>query len=127
MIPVPVPANTTPVLLLIQLPPGEASCNVVVKPLQTVWLPVITAGKGFTVITSMLKQPEGKVYLTVSVPLDIPVTSPLPEAIVATETVLPLHDPPEVALLSVAADPEQITLSPVIISGSGFTVTSRVV
>ena len=44
-------------VLELQVPPVEASDNVVVRPIHTFMVPVIAAGNGLTVITSMLEQP----------------------------------------------------------------------
>lgn len=46
-----------PVALLTQVPPADASASVVVRPTHTVVVPVISAGSGLTVTTSVLKQP----------------------------------------------------------------------
>jgi hypothetical protein len=43
--------------LLLHIPPTLASNNVVVRPVHTVVVPVITAGVGFTVTTCVLVQP----------------------------------------------------------------------
>ena len=47
--------------LLLQPPPGVASDNGSVTPAQTVGLPDIAAGSGFTVITIVAVQPAGSV------------------------------------------------------------------
>ena len=48
----------TAVLELLQVPPGVASFNAVVKPWQTVVVPV-TGESGFTVTVVVAKQPPG--------------------------------------------------------------------
>jgi hypothetical protein len=45
----------------LHVPPVLASVNAVVKPAQTLAMPVILAGNGFTVSPSVLKHPPGKV------------------------------------------------------------------
>ena len=48
--PEPLPTVAIVVLLLVHVPPPVASLNVVVKPTHTDVIPVIVAGRGFTVI-----------------------------------------------------------------------------
>ena len=43
----------------VQVPPGVASLKLVDDPAQTVAVPDIDAGKGFTVSTTEVKQPSG--------------------------------------------------------------------
>jgi len=59
----PVPATTVAIagVALLHVPPAVASANVLVKPMHTVVVPVITAGNGLTVTVAVLKQPVGKV------------------------------------------------------------------
>jgi hypothetical protein len=45
------------VLLLLQLPPAEASLSVVEDPMHTLDAPVITAGSGLTVTVTPVVQP----------------------------------------------------------------------
>ena len=45
------------VLLLLQVPPVEASVKAVVKPTHTLAVPVIAAGKGLTVTGVVIIQP----------------------------------------------------------------------
>ena len=49
------------VALLLQLPPAVASVNVVLRPEHTSRVPMIAAGNGFTVTTSVMIQPVGSV------------------------------------------------------------------
>jgi hypothetical protein len=49
------------VLLLLQVPPAVRSDKVVVKPIQTLVVPVITAGIGLTVIAEVIKHPVPRV------------------------------------------------------------------
>ena len=48
----------TPVLLLVHVPPLVAFASVVVRPLQTLVLPVMTAGTAFTVSVVVAVQPS---------------------------------------------------------------------
>ena len=57
-VPADTPVTTPPALIvatagvaLLQVPPAVASANTVVKPAQTLNVPVMTAGSGFTVTT----------------------------------------------------------------------------
>jgi hypothetical protein len=59
---------TTPVLiptvafagaLLVQIPPGVVEASDVVNPTQTLIVPVIGLGRGFTVTTLVAKHPPG--------------------------------------------------------------------
>ncbi len=54
---VPVVAVATPVVLLVHVPAAVVVLNVVVKPWQTVIVPVIGLGLGFTVTTAVMIQP----------------------------------------------------------------------
>ena len=56
------------VLLLVQVPPEIVSFSVIKEPSQTVFVPVIEAGAGFTETVIEMVQPVGKVYITVSIP-----------------------------------------------------------
>ena len=53
------PTVATVVLLLVQLPPAEPSVNVVVWPIQTLAVPPIAAGNGFTVTGTKVLHPAG--------------------------------------------------------------------
>jgi hypothetical protein len=59
----------------------------------------------------------------VVVPLDTPPATPVPEPTVATEVLLLLHEPPEVALVSVVVLPIQMLVDPPIAAGLALTVT----
>jgi hypothetical protein len=56
-IPVPVPTVAIVVLLLVQIPPEVASCNVVAEPTQIAADPLIESGFGHTVIVFVLRHP----------------------------------------------------------------------
>ena len=111
---------------LLQVPPAVALLNVVVDPAQSVRVPVIAAGSGFTVTVAVTKQPVGKVYEITEVPADTPVTTPVDELTVATAGVALLQVPPAVALLNVVVDPAHSVRVPVIAAGRGLTVTVAV-
>jgi hypothetical protein len=110
-----VPELHTPPLVLLSTPvvPGHS-------PLPNG--PVIAVGKGFTVNTAVAIQPVGRVYIIVSIPAVIPLTTPVAEPIVAF-VLLTLHTPPPVASLRVAVPPGHTDSVPVIHAGSGFSVS----
>jgi hypothetical protein len=83
---------------------------------------VIGAGSGLTVITAVVTQPVGKVYVTTAVPADWPVTTPT-VSIVATVVGAIDQVPPAVALLRVIVNPLQTTRAPDMPDGNGLTVT----
>jgi hypothetical protein len=121
--PVPLPAVATAVLLLLQLPPAVASLSVMVSPAHTAVLPVIANGKGKTVNGDAAIQPVGNVYVIFVVPAVIAYTVPDEEAMVAIAVLLLLHVPPAVASDRLVVVPAHIPEGPVIIEGSGLTVT----
>lgn len=49
------------VLLLVHVPPVDASDSVVILPTHTAIVPVIAAGNGLTVNANVVKQPAGNV------------------------------------------------------------------
>ena len=108
---------------LLQEPPVVASVSNVVKPAQTLAVPVIEAGKGLTVTLVVVIQPVGKVYEMVTVPADTPVTTPVPEPTVALLVLLLLQVPPVVASVNAVVKPAHTLVVPVIEAGNGFTVT----
>jgi hypothetical protein len=59
-IPVVKPTVAMPVALLLHVPP-PASDKVIVKPEQTVSVPSMAVGNGYTVTTAVIIQPVGKV------------------------------------------------------------------
>ena len=69
-------------------------------------------------------------YTTVSVPAEMPVTTPVIESIVAEEVdvlvKIILHVPPVMGSLKVSAEPTHKVVLPVIGLGCGTTVTIRV-
>ena len=120
-IPVDEPTSAMDGLLLLHVPPDVASLSVVVRPWHISLMPVIAAGKGYTVSMVVIIHPVGKVYVTVEVPAERPVAMPVPEPIVATDVLLLAHVPPPGSNKVVVA-PIQIPVTPVITEGSGLTV-----
>ncbi len=97
--------------------------NVIVPPTQSDDGPVIGPGVVTTVTILVTKQPEEPAYVIVDVPVDMAVSMPVEEPIVATEVVPLLHVPPGVMLLNVTTPPVQIVPDPSIDVGEGITVT----
>lgn len=62
----------------------------------------------------------------VSVPASTPVTTPVAGIMVAVAVLLLLQVPPALASLSVTDAPSHTPVAPVIVAGSGFTVTLAV-
>lgn len=110
----------TEVLLLLHVPPVVASLSEVVDPTQTLVVPSIAPGSGFTVTTVVLKHVVPKMYEITAVPKLLPVTHPV-EATVATEVLLLLHVPPVVVSDKQFVPPRQMFAFPEIAAGSGFT------
>lgn len=61
------------------------------------------------------------------VPLETPVTVPLPDPIVAIRVFAVLHVPPDAVFAKVVVAPTQVVLVPVIAAGVRFTVNTEVV
>ena len=118
----------TVVILLLHVPPGVASLNVVFAPTQIVVAPTIGAGSGFTTNDVVVIHPVPNVYVITVVPpgLAPPVTNPVLVPIVATAVRLLLHVPPGVPSLKVVVSPAHIVVLPDIAAGKGLTVTVTV-
>ena len=101
--------------LLLHVPPLTASERVLVVPSQIASTPVIAAGDGFTVTSSVAVLPPGAVYVIVAVPGAAPVTIPLEEPTVATPVVLLDQVPPAGVSDRVVEYPEQMAATPVIV------------
>src|ERR1019366_2039043 len=120
-IPVTLPnRSTVPIAtaLLLQLPPGVASNNVIVWPRQTLFEPNIPDGNGLTVIMVLVLHPAPVVYVIVTgtgivINVTTPVTRPDEEPIVAVNVSLLLQVPPLLASLNKVVDPWQIFGEPV--------------
>ena len=76
--------------------PPPASLSVVVEPAQTVVVPTMLDGKGFTVKGATVAQPVVRVYVMLVLPALTPVTNPVPVT-VATVGVLLTQLPPGAA------------------------------
>ena len=114
-----------PVLDELHVPPVVPELNVELLPTQSKVTPVIVAGSGFTVTTWMLLQPYAMAYVTIVVPADTPVTTPLLFTVAFSVSLL-LHVPPAVLLARVLVDPAHRTAVPVIPAGTGLTVSVTV-
>ena len=88
--------------------------------MQTVAVPVIVAGKGFTV-TIVVAAQEPIVYEMTDVPPVTPVTTPVALTI-ATAGVTLDQTPPSVGSLNVVVEPAQSIAVPVMADGVKFTV-----
>ncbi len=123
--PVPDPTVATEEVLVVQVPPPP-SVNAVVKPAQTVMVPVIAEGKGLTVTTVIVVHPVPKVYVIPEVPAATPETTPVPEPTVATDDVPVVHVPPP-ASVSAVVELTQTVAVPLMAAGNGLTVTTVVI
>ena len=101
--------------MLLHVPPPTASVRVVVVPSQIASMPVIAAGDGFTVTSSVAVLPPGAVYVICAVPDATPVTIPLEEPTDATPGVLLDQLPPAGVSDKVVEYPEQMAATPVIV------------
>ena len=110
-------------LPLLQVPPVVASVSTLETPMHKCVDPVMEVGKGFTVTTTVAGgQLEFIVYVTVAVPADTPVTTPVTESTEATE-VLPLaHLPPIVPSDKAVFDPAHMLSVPVMAVADIITV-----
>ena len=110
----------TVVLLLDHVPPVDGVFNTVVLKLQKDIIPVIEAGRGFTVTGNIVEQPvEDNVYETVVFPTDKLDTYP-ELSTVATVGSLVDHVPPVVVSDKDVEEPSQIVLLPVMFAGNGL-------
>ena len=114
-----------PTLLVLHAPPVAMSVNVIEAPTQTLSTPVMsgTTGKESIIITEnamSLPQLFVTVYLIVSEPADIPVTTP-PATVAIPDDVL--QTPPDEVSAKVIDKPTHMFDAPLIATGNGFTVT----
>jgi hypothetical protein len=107
----------------LHVPPVVAQLISVVKPTQTLAVPVIASGLGLTVTILVVEHPVGNIYETTAVPLATPVTTPVAEPTTAILVLLQLQVPPVVAQARLVLNPVQTFNVPVIVAGSGFTLT----
>jgi hypothetical protein len=117
-----VPTIATPVLLLLHVPPVEASARVVVLPTHVVSVPV-TGSIAFTVTTTLVLQPPAIEYVIPAVPPDTPATRPEAEPTVATPVLLLLHVPPLIPSARAKPLPAHIGALPVMAGKPDSTVT----
>ena len=115
----------TGALPLAHVPPPDVLLNVVDVPEQNAVVPVIPAGKGFTVTTTLIEQPP-PVHMIVDVPVVSPETIPDDEPTVATAGAVLLHVTDGVVLESALVFPTHTSNDPVIGFGFGLTVTTLV-
>lgn len=108
--------------LLLHAPPVVISFRTVVRPVHTVSVPVIDAGKGLTVTIVVPIHPVARVYVILLVPAIIPFTTPLEEPIVAMDILLLLHTPPFVVSIMPVVRPEHTVAVPEIRAGKGLMV-----
>jgi hypothetical protein len=108
-------------LLLLQVPPVVVVLKLVVKPAQTISVPVIPAGTALTVIVTEAEQPVASISVIVAVPGVTPRTIPVDDPIF-TLLLLALHTPPDGVVFKVVDKPTQIASIPVIAAGFGLTV-----
>ena len=114
-------------LLAVHTPPARVLVSAVLRPSQTVSVPLIVPGAAFTVTPAVTEQPVGMVYVTVVEPAPAPNKLPEDEPMVAT-VVLPLsHVPPVSASVRVEDKPWHILVVPIIAVGVGLTVTIAVI
>ena len=106
-------------LLLAHVPPAGVATKVMVLPAQSVLLPEIVA-PAVTVISFVAVQPP-EVYVMVSVPEEIPVTTPA-ELTVAKDGLLLVQVPPDGVAERVIVLPVQTVLLPEI-AALALTVT----
>jgi len=117
-----VPIEPTAVLLLLHVPPGVTSLKFVVRPKQTLLVPKILAGNGFTVAIVVVIQPVGNVYITILVPARMPVIQPLVLPTLAIDGETELHVPPKVGSDKHTLKPLHTGALPVMLDGKGLTV-----
>lgn len=111
------------VVPLLHVPPAGVLIKFVAKPAHIVRLPVIGVGFVFTVIGCVAIQLVGSMYDITTVPGATPKTVPVASTVAIVISLL-IQPPPAVALVSVVLLPTQMSLTPTMMDGSGFTVTS---
>ena len=121
------PTVPTVVLLLLHAPLPEPSERVTVAPWHINPAPAAIAdGNPLTVTLVVIRQPVGKVKVTISVPDPTPFTIPLEEPIVATPGVPLVHVPVPLPSVKVVFCPTQTFNVPPIVAGMGLTVNGVV-
>jgi len=112
---------------LLHVPPLTGLDRVIHAATHTADPPLIGPGPGVIVSVRVAVQPEPNEYVTVTVPVDIAVTNPLVEPMVATDGLLLVHVPPPEELVQVVVAPTHKLLIPDIAPGGGVTVNDAVV
>jgi hypothetical protein len=112
------------VAVVLQPPPVTELESKIFTPGQVGTLPAIAGGKGLTVIVRIAVHPTPNVYVITDVPNEIPDTTP-PVSILATDTLLLVHVPPAVALVSEPVVPKHTDADPAIAAGNACTVNER--
>ncbi len=119
------PMVATPDVLLVHDPPVGVVDKFVVVPVHAGRDRVNAAGAGFMVNSAVDWHPVAiNLYDIVAVPVEIGVTVPVADPIVAIELLPLIHEPPAVLHVNVVADAfSHNTSVPEIEVGTGFTVT----
>ncbi len=112
-------------MLLLHVPPVVTDASVPVEPTQITVVPVITAGTGYVVATTVVTQPSQVVNDIKEVPPATPVTVPS-VATVATAVLLLLHVPHDDDDDNVVVEPAHVLAVPDIDAGV-FTVTTALI
>ena len=99
---------------LVHVPPRGLLLNAVVIPVQVLNVPVIGAGKGYTVTTAVVRFSGFIWYVITAVPAAIPETSPVVRFTAATSMAEEVHVPPGVASLRIVCRPSHTARVPVI-------------
>jgi hypothetical protein len=127
------PPDVTVARLLVALhaPPVAVLVSVVVAAAQTDDAPDIVPefGEGLMVITvdaTDVPQADVKLYIIVSMPVAIPITTP--ELVIVARLLVPLHAPPAAVALSVMVAPVHTLAGPEIetVPAEGLMVTANV-
>lgn len=122
-IPVDAPTVAWPGILLLQVPVPVVSLSVNVEPTHIEPVLLRIAVIGLTVIPKLRLQPVGNVYIMVSIPGAMPVTTCVLEPTVAIEVFVLLQAPPATPSVRLVVVPIHTALLPVIAPGNGLTVT----
>ena len=125
-VPVVVTVAAPVIFVAVQVPEGVALANNVVPPWQTMPVPVIAVGTGFTVATLTVWQPVDNLYVIFALPAMLPVIIPVVLPMFAIVKLLLSHVPPAVALVTVVVEPIQTLNAPAEATGTIFTVSTAV-
>src|SRR5204862_639672 len=108
-------------------PPEVPSVSVIVAPAaHTTPGPPMGSGIGLTVTVAVLMQPVPSVYVIIATPTFTPPTTPVPDPTVAMNVLPLLQVPPGVTSARVVVNPIHTFMVPVMVAGSGLTVTVAV-